>query len=259
MNKQVKARGRPHLSETEIAGELNNAPGQGVAKPRNTAFFQDLINKWVTGEGRSSLVLNQRACNEAADEWWRWALTNPVDVSPFYGQIRPGLFVPYLFKKFQNKPSSYIYMIGVTAFRSPDVIRVALTERIPLLIPIYNVIAADEEVPGGVGINVLKSIVIKDLCGLYELEAKYDGDPILGCAVLREKPLKIEYVPRDNVMGIPENKLGAENTINVSHGGFYVMLNPAKAMDRGDHLLWFKARSVNYEIEAKVHISVLAS
>jgi hypothetical protein len=29
-------------------------------------------------------------------------------------------------------------------------------------------------------------------------------------------------------------------------------------MTRGDHLLWFEAKSVNYEIEAKVHISVLA-
>jgi hypothetical protein len=260
MSKRGKAGGIPHLSATDIANVLVKGFGQGIGITRpgagNQQFFQNLSNKWVTSKkGSTSNVLDESYCNDAADEWWRWAMTNPIDVSPFYGQIRPGLFVPYLFKE----SSSKIYMIGVSAFRTPDIIRVALTERVPLLIPIYNVIAAKEEYPrADRGKIDLKSIVIDDLRGLYALKATYDRQPIEGCAVIRDKPFKIEYVPRDNVMGIPEDRLGGENTINVSHGGFYIMLNPqSKAMARGDHLLWFEAKSVNYEIEAKVHISVL--
>jgi hypothetical protein len=48
--------------------------------------------------------------------------------------------------------------------------------------------------------------------------------------------------------------------MNVCHGGFYILLNPeSEAMNRGEHLLYFKALSVNYEVEAKVHVGVITA
>jgi hypothetical protein len=226
-------------------------------------FRDELTRDWAKEKpagGRRELP--QSACNSATDEWWRWALTNPVSASPFYGIAQAGLTVPYLFKEKKGEGGvPKVYMIGVSAFRTPDVRRIVITEKgIPLLIPIYNMAVAKEEDPRHDSPEELNEIVVNDLCGLYKLEVNYDNTPITGCAVLRNETLEIEYVPRDNVMGIPEERLGEENTINISHGGFYLMLNPAShAMSRGDHLLQFKANSVNYEVDARIHINILTN
>ena len=55
------------------------------------------------------------------------------------------------------------------------------------------------------------------------------------------------------------DRLSANRSMNLCHGGFYILLNPSSdVLSKGEHLLYFKAFSVNFEIEAKVHIGVLA-
>ena len=96
--------------------------------------------------------------------------------------------------------------------------------------------------------RTLRGIIVDDLCGLYDLVAEFDKKPINGCAILRNQPYQVSDIPRDNVRGVPSERLGANKSMNVCHGGFYILLNPdSEAMNRGEHLLYFKALSVNYE------------
>ena len=77
--------------------------------------------------------------------------------------------------------------------------------------------------------------------------------------VLRKDPMQIFNVPRDNIMGLPAERLGDKNSMKICHGGLYVLLNPdSVVLRRGEHLMVIDVKSVNYEIEAKVHISVMA-
>ena len=162
-------------------------------------------------------------------------------------------------------------MIGLSGFRTPDLRRIVMTEKVPILIPIYNMsVAAEEhlwdpergsvsEDQGDVS-KALTSIIVDDLCGLYHIVAEFDKKPIKGFTVLRNIPYQVPNVPPDNVRGVPSERLGANNSMNVCHGGLYLLLNPdSEAMHKGEHLLYFKALSVNYEIEAKVHIGILAA
>lgn len=246
-------------------------------------FFDMLIEDWVKEKSGAVMqdtrtlhpadkVAGSMDCNDLTDEWWRCFLTNPFDTSPLYAPAQPGFTSPFLFKKNgSNVNVAKVYMIGLSGFKSPDVRRIVVTERLPILIPVYNTSAAAEEQlwdPDRQAVSVkdndisrtLTEIVIDDLCGLYQMVAEFDKKPITGCTVLRNVSYKVPNIPRDNVRGVPSERLGPEKSMNVCHGGFYILLNPeSEAMNRGEHLLYFKALSVNYEIEAKVHIGVITS
>jgi hypothetical protein len=246
-------------------------------------FFNRLIEDWVKQKRGVNIQDNRTLppehrvagfmdCNELTDEWWRCFLMNPFDTSPLYAPAQPGFTLPFLFRKNgTNINVAKVYMIGLSGFKSPDVRRIVVTERVPILIPVYNMSAAAEEQlwdPDRQAVSVKESdisrtlteIVLDDLCGLYEIVAEYDKKPITGCAVLRNVSYQVPNIPRDNVRGVPFERLSIGKSMNVCHGGFYMLLNPeSEAMTRGEHLLYFKALSVNYEVEAKVHIGVLAA
>jgi hypothetical protein len=90
------------------------------------------------------------------------------------------------------------------------------------------------------------------------VEARFDGKPLYSCYVIGRALLPINDVPEDNVFGIPETRLNkdANATIEVYHVGFWLLIKNGK-FSSGDHLLCFKAESRNYEIEAKILITVL--
>jgi hypothetical protein len=208
--------------------------------------------------------------NDLADEWWRCFLTNTFEMSPLYAAPQPGFTNPFLFRNHMRSSNvARAYMIGLSGFRYPDVRRIVVTERAPILIPVYVTSAAAEEhlwdpdqhgikaAPGDIS-RILAEMVVDDLCGLHHLEAEFDKKPICGCTVLRNITYQVTGIPDNNVRGVPSERLSKGRSMNVCHGGFYILLNPAsEAMKRGEHLLYFKAFSVNYEIEAKVHIGVL--
>jgi hypothetical protein len=246
-------------------------------------FFDRLMEGWVK-EKRGAEMQDDRTlpsahkvagfmnCNDLTDEWWRYFLTNPFDTSPLYAPAQPGFTSPFLFKRHaSNNNVAKVYMIGLSGFKSPDVRRIVVTERAPILIPVYNVSAAAEEHlwdPNRQAISVeqsdisstLTEIVVDDLCGIYHMVAEFDKKPIKGCTVLRNVSYQVPNIPRDNVRGVPLERLSIKQSMNVCHGGFYILLNPdSQAMNRGEHLLYFKALSVNYEVEAKVHIGILAA
>ncbi|MGH9965985.1 MAG: hypothetical protein ACRD5E_14330 [Nitrososphaeraceae archaeon] len=246
-------------------------------------FFYRLIEDWVK-ERRDTDIQDRRSlprahkiagfmdCNDLVDEWWRCFLTIPFDSSPLFAPPQPGFTSPFLFKKHAGDINvAKVYMIGLFGFKSPDVRRIVVGERVPILIPVYNASAAAEEQlwdPNRQAVSVeesdisrtLTEIVVDDLCGLYHMEAKFDKKPIKGFTVLRNVSYQVPNIPKDNVRGVPSERLGTNRSMKVCHGGFYILLNPdTEVMNSGEHLLYFKALSVNYEVEAKIHIGIIAT
>ena len=153
------------LSSEEIAKEITGGyerrtrdrDRKGKKFVPSSVFFDSLIKNWVDESmivdqsdtrtlSRSHKVAGFMDCNNLTDEWWKCFLTNPFDSSPLYASPHLGFTSPFLFKKHaSNVKSAKVYMIGLSGFRTPDVRRIVMTERVPILIPIYNVSVAAEE------------------------------------------------------------------------------------------------------------------
>lgn len=205
-------------------------------------------------------------CNRLVDKWMEWSYTLPGRVSPIlmpgegYGGSTETENV-HLFKSGKAR----IYFAAISPFRNPDVSRFVITKRYPILVPAYYAVASRQELPELKTVDELNTVVHKDLCGLKELVATIDDEDIWGCSVLRTNVLKIKNVPRDNILRIPGDRLAKyDNTIDIVHGGLWMLLDTSKNPRRGaeeftngDHLLYIKAKSVNYELEAKVQISAM--
>ena len=59
---------------------------------------------------------------------------------------------------------------------------------------------------------------------------KFNGEFVYGGSVIREKPLKIYNVPKNNVHAIPENRLIDSNfSIDVYHGGFWLLIRQERS------------------------------
>jgi hypothetical protein len=205
-------------------------------------------------------------CDLLVDEWYKWFLTTPVSSNSdgsragwyadrnSYGDRNVFSF---------NKRNTFAYFIASAPFQDPfDVRRAIITREAPLLVPLYNVCAAREECPT-YDDDRLNDLVLKDLKGIREnsVEVLFDGEDRKdkdGCMVVRNKePLEISNVPEENVLGIPKERLQESNhTIHVFHGGFWLLIRESE-LKAGDHLLLFKARSKNYEMSAKIIITVL--
>jgi hypothetical protein len=215
-------------------------------------------------------------CDQLVDRWMKWALTLPGRANPItlpgigYGGATVGTENIFLFKE----GDASVYFTAVSPFKQqdPDVTRIFITENnAPLLVPIYFVETSKQENPSLDTPTDFLTFIKKDLAGIKEVEAKFDDEEIFGCCVIRKEALDIGVIPKDNIIGIPSDRLSkSSNRIGIYHGGLWLLLNPEKfkyqkekgikrvpALTKGDHLLYFKATSVNYEVEAKIQISVL--
>jgi hypothetical protein len=275
---------RPDEIANELVKAFNRRGKRSVIRSNKVfvpskSFFERLLKNWVNideGDNRTlpyfHNVTSFTNCNELTDEWWRLFLTNPLDKSPLYTSAQSGFTVPFFLQRHWDRTTILkAHMIGLNPFKNPDVRRIVVRERAPILIPVYNMSAALEEqlwdpnletigVDESYRSRALTETIVDDLCGIYEMSATLDNIPINGCTVLRNVPIVVHNIPSDNVRGVPSERLSHKNSMNVCHGGYYIILNPdSGTLTRGEHLLHFKALSVNYEIEAKVHIGVLAA
>jgi hypothetical protein len=234
------------------------------------------FEKWLDVNMHNSMVLPHhhriagKDCNLLADEWFKWILRTPGQSSAI---SNPGISYatstlptenPFLIKLTEEES---VYFAGVGPFQNPAHWRLFLTDPKPrpLLISVYNMVASEEEYPSLSGPkdprnpevnNLLLDLVQKDLEGVYELTATFDGKDFDGCTVMRALPMEVENIPKDNVMGIPPYRFKKANSLNIVYGGFFALFK-AEVLTPGDHLLKFKANSVNYEIEASFFISAL--
>jgi len=207
---------------------------------------------------------NSYYCDTIVDKWFEWFLRTPASVNPFtnprdsYQDIELSAHKNvFLF----NSKNTRVYFTTVSPFQTPDLKTIIMTERLPLLVPVYNMLASSQFHPSLETDAELTELITTDLAGVRgeKVEAKFDGTPFHGCCVIRKKSLTVTNVPKDNVMGIPEERLKDQpsSAVQICHGGFWLLIKEEK-FTPGDHLLYFKAESKNYEIEAKILISVLS-
>lgn len=203
-------------------------------------------------------------CDSITDEWFKWFLTNPVPYNPFTNPLSAGSSLDsspfgsrdlFLFERNGTK----VYFTTASPFQKPDFRTITMTEKAPLLIPIYNMSASAADFPSiGNNQNALVNIIKNDLSRLKgeSVRASFDGDSIYGCCVIRKDPLKVT-IPKENVIGIPIDRLQKiDSEIGIFHGGFWLLIKENQ-FSSGDHLLSFEANSVNYEMEAKILINAL--
>jgi hypothetical protein len=197
------------------------------------------------------------------DEWYKWFLTTPLPSNPFThpnnsGNDRTSYMDRnvFLFKK----GNAYAYFTATSPFQNPDCRTIIMTRSVPLLVPVYTKLASPEVFPSlrlHTG-SQMAAYIGEDLTKIKgeTLHATFDGEDIYGDCVLRIVPLKIANIPDDNILGLSADRLREGSTIEVYHGGFWLLLKE-KLFTPGDHLLYFKAESINHEMEAKIQIKIL--
>lgn len=209
-------------------------------------------------------------CNHLTDEWFKWFLTTPSSKNPF---SRPGLGKTAEPEQYGSENAFLMQKRGTSAYFTtaspfqvpPDVKSITLTTNVPLLVPAYNVYASTEMFPSldneleAVKLQNLQVEVISDLLGINPktLKAKFDGQNVEPCCVIRIKPLRIENIPDDNVIGLPRDRLDQSGrTLNILHGGFWMLIVPER-LSSGDHLLEWNVDSINYSLAVKIRINAL--
>jgi hypothetical protein len=259
------------LAESDIQDYFNNnrpkAKGEKKRYPFEDWFKADKAGEEHTHHpftyGHNDKIGDGTfTCDTLTDEWWRWFLTSPVSDNAMTNP-RPSYIKSS--STLMDKNGTFVYFAVASPFQDPyDFKRITLTRKAPLLVPLYNMecsvqgkpsLASDPETVE----RELTEIVKKDLARIDgdTVEAYFDGEPFFGCCVIRNKLIKVSNIPSDNVMGIPQDRLLESNfTMEFCHGGFWLLIKEEK-LTPGEHLLYFKAHSPNYEIQAKLLITVL--
>ena len=215
-------------------------------------------------------------CNLLVDEWFKSFLTTPVADNSFAKQeqnqasLYGGGENAFLFQK----KGVEAYFTTASPFKSPgpDVRKITLTKRVPLLVPAYNVFGSVEMFPSldknhplaqseGDSDRPLLVEMVSDLLGIKtgseHVWARFDGQPVEPCCVIRKKPLKIDGIPFDNIAGIPKDRLTESGLkTELFHGGFWMLINP-EVLTPGDHLLQWEVHSINYQMAAQIWINTL--
>lgn len=249
--------------ETFFAGQSQS----GQSKSKETYGFE----KWYKANADHKMMYGHHEkigegpydCDSITDEWFKWFLTNPVSYNPFTNPAISGSSMDsssfgsrdlFLFRRRDTS----VYFTTASPFQRPDFRTITMTKKAPLLIPVYNMSASLVDFPSVKNEEGLVDIIKNDLSRLKRetVEATFDGQSIHGCCVIRNKPLPIK-IPKENIIGIPEDRLQETDfTVEIYHGGFWLLIREDE-FSPGDHLLYFKAESVNYEMEAKILINAL--
>jgi hypothetical protein len=199
-------------------------------------------------------------CDDLADMWIERWMKTPKDANPFanpaatktVGQTYPDSDLNS-FVLASDKAD--VYFVYASAFQEPDFRRGLMHRKASVLVPVYFSMASRALFPSLEKDEELIKAVQDDLGGIEYLKVKLDGKNLYGCTVLRKTPLRINDIPKNNIFDIPETRLLDGDSMEVYHGGFWVLTTP---LDPGDHLLNFESKSKNYEMQVKMLITTLA-
>lgn len=246
------------LSELEIEKTFPQFTGQKAPNPHISEWFSNRTHDDLLHDHMELVPGSNLNCDELSKEWIKWIHQVPTIVNPIaqpgtaYGDAYAKVSNPFLF----NNKGVKVYFTTASPFKGPDIRRIIMTEKVPLLVGIYTISAAKEEFPS-LDQAGLKKLIMNDLSGLNPTNVKlnFDGKEVHGCTVmLTEQFFTIENIPDDNVMGIPTERLGPNHSINVLYGGLFALFK-ASNFSAGEHLLTFEANSINYEMAGKINIS----
>jgi hypothetical protein len=196
-------------------------------------------------------------CDTIVDEWFRWFLTTPKSSNP---HTNPGDTYGLSNSFLLNKDNTLVHFTTAAAFRDPpDFKSITITEKgACLLVPVYNSSTSSTFFNGWKGTEMeLAQLNLLDLAGVHTVTATFDGEPIIGCCVVRKTTMDFPIADQDNVIDLPQARLKPpQSTIPLYHAGFWLLIRETY-LTSGDHLLKFTAKSRNYEMDAKILISVL--
>ena len=196
-------------------------------------------------------------CDLLVDEWLRFFLTLPAGVNPL-GMSSTGYVNSYPVENghlFNAGKNEYVYFVAKSP-KSNEKVRITLRKKCAVLVPIYYAETSAAETPSQNEKQML-DLVKKDLGGLTEVSAYLDNEPVYGCAVIRNIPLPIQNIPKDNVLAIPfETLLGSNYSIDLYHAGLWLLLKKDN-FKSGDHEIEFTAKSINYSNEGIIEVSAL--
>ena len=197
-------------------------------------------------------------CDTATDEWYKWFLQTPGSQHPMLNPASQGTYGG-TGAHFFRRGDSNVYFATASPFQEPhDFRRITMTQKAALLVPAYNVIASKDMYPEASD-DICIEMVKEDLCQIKPdtVSAKLDDKAIYGCSVVRDTPLAVANIPKDNIIGIPEDRLNQSGSvIHIYHGGFWLEVRMDN-QPRGDHLLTFSVKSNNYEISVKMLVTLL--
>jgi hypothetical protein len=233
------------MSEEEIEKEFSRISTPKLANPVH-------IEEWFKAHTHHPKTLDHMetlggiTCDGIADLYFKHIIQKPNGYATSNKEADLHLF------KLKGKS---VYLAALPILRNGETIRVTITEQHPILIPMYWVETSEAENPSLNTDEKRNEFIKNDLRGIREISVTLDGETIYGCVVIRNKPLEINNVPKDNILGIPSDRLIRDNyTIRMQHGGAYLLLKP---LSSGDHLVTFKSTSINYEMDGKIWISAL--
>ena len=259
------------LAESDIQDYFSN--NRHKAKSKNERYpFEDWFKADKAGEehthhpftyGHNEKISGGTfTCDTITDEWFRWFLTTPVSDNAMTNPKDPYIKSS---SALIDKNGTFVYFAAASPFQEQhDFKRIFLTRKAPLLVPVYNMVASVQDSPSLASdpetVDAdLTEVVKKDLAMIDgdTVEAYFDGEPFFGCCVIRNNLLKISNIPFDNVLRIPQDRLQESNsTLELCHGGFWLLIKEEK-LTPGDHLLYFKAHSPNYQMQAKLLLTVI--
>ena len=133
---------------------------------------------------------------------------------------------------------SGVYFINPVPFQEPYFKRITMEKGQSLLVPVYSASASSKEYPSLKKFEDLSEHIKQDLLGITTetFKVTLDGEDYVGNCVIRKNLL--------------------QTAGNIHHGGYWLLIT-AEQLGSGDHLLYFKANSKNYETEVKIPIHVL--
>ena len=219
------------------------------------SFFWDekptSLKSWIDGHypesgrnpniyGRYDKVGKNDNYETIVDEWFKWFIT---------GQ-NGNLDVIHLFD------NTTYFLAPAIPFQSPYHTRIIMEKEASLLVRIYCMSVSSQEYPSLSNKADLINLLRKDLLGINwnTFEARLDGEKIYGRCVIRKNPIKINVDPSQHLIGFPQKRLKQKNSLEIYHAGFWLLIRPDR-ITAGDHLLYLKAFSRNYETEAKILIN----
>lgn len=201
------------------------------------------------------------SCDDLADMWIERWMKTPKDINPFANPAAAAKSVGDTYP--ETDVNSFVlasdradvYFVYASAFQEPDFRRVLMHREASVLVPVYFSMASESMFPSLKQDGLIDAIK-SDLEGINYLRASLDGEKLYGCTVVRDsKPLRINNIPKNNIFDLPEDRLIDGHSMEVYHGGFWLLTKPLKP---GDHLLLFQSNSKNYEMQVKMLITTLA-
>jgi hypothetical protein len=244
--------------DDNISGKDIEGLFEAASKTKQYSHLRKIKDWWTYGHHHSDGFLGHEEkiglaqffdCDTAVDEWYKLNETIPLERNmliskedSYIGEYEEAQSVRV------NKQGTILTFAAGPSYQKEFVRHVALTTRPDALIcPALIMITGPQHNPSlNSNIQWLK-LILKDLFSTTRLEARFNGEEAHGCLVVRKKPLKIYGIPKENISGIPEDRLReTNNSLEIYHGGYYVPIK-SELLDPGDHELVTIAEQANYK------------